>query len=307
MATTLVLDDIDFNFYMKQTECQRKVRSAGIFADDLVAYCWDNSLNRGPVMPWIKTHEKIRFRPGEVTLWSGQNGHGKSLVLGQLSMGFLTQGERVCIASFEMRPVITLFRICRQVCECAKPSEEDIRGFAQATDNALYVYDQQGMVESDKIIAVIKYCADKLQVKHFVIDSLMKCGISEDGPNAFNEQKHFVDSLCSVAKETNMHIHLVAHSRKLKDELTPPGKMDVKGSGSITDQVDNVITVWRNKAKEKELAEKGIAPADDPDCLLLVDKQRNGEWEGRIALWFIPHAQQFVETNSGMSMRMLPA
>ena len=81
--------------------------------------------------------------------------------------------------------------------------------------------------------------------------------------------------------------------------------MDVKGSGSITDQVDNVITVWRNKAKEKEFAEKGVAP-NDPDCLLICDKQRNGEWEGRVGLWFIQSALQFVENSFGQTMNMLP-
>ncbi len=33
--------------------------------------------------------------------------------------------------------------------------------------------------------------------------------------------------------------------------------------------------------------------------MLICDKQRNGEWEGRIALWYDKDSQQFVGTNGG--------
>ena len=32
----------------------------------------------------------------------------------------------------------------------------------------------------------------------------------------------------------------------------------------------------------------------DPDTLLICDKQRNGEWEGTIGLWYERNSQQFV-------------
>jgi hypothetical protein len=110
----------------------------------------------------------------------------------------------------------------------------------------------------------------------------------------YTAQKHFIDQICSIARDTGMHVHLVAHSKKKADEFSPPGKMDVKGSGSITDQVDNVITVWRNKKKEQE-AEQGRFTSD-PDALMICDKQRNGEWEGKVALWFNKESFAFHES-----------
>ena len=76
---------------------------------------------------------------------------------------------------------------------------------------------------------------------------------------------------------------------KKQDESHKPNKYDYKGTGAITDQVDNVISVWRNKVKEKK-REAGARDysVDDPDALLICDKQRNGEWEGNIGLWFHP-------------------
>jgi twinkle protein len=299
---TLIPDSIDFSGYLNDTDHAHKVRPAGSFADDVVAYFHDPRGPLGDKLPWPKTHGLIRFRPGEVTLWGGMNGHGKSLALGQVCLGLITQGKMVCIASMEMRPAITLARICRQAFGDNRPDAEFIQEFSGITNRRLWFYDQQGSVKTEKMLAVIRYCADQIKVNHFVIDSLMKCGMGEDD---YNGQKAFVDALTVIARDYGVHIHLIAHSRKGRDEFAPPGKMDVKGTGAITDQVDNVLTCWRNKPKERELQEGKADKTQDPDALLIIDKQRNGEWEGKIGLWFHPSSMQFVENGISGPMDML--
>jgi len=267
----LTADTVDFSAYLEETDAAHKVLRASSFVDDVIAYYHAGSPMHGAKMPWQKTHNYVRFRPGEVTLWAGMNGHGKSLVLGQIVLGFAAEKQRSCIASMEMKPAISLARICRQAKGEMLPDADFIRRFHAATDGLLWLYDQQGTVRPEMMLAVVRYCADKLRIDHFVIDSLMKCGIDEDD---FNRQKRFIDSLTAVARDTGMHIHLVAHSRKKADEHSPTGKMDVKGTGAITDQVDNVMTVWRNKRKELEQQEGGNKSAQEPDALLICDKQR---------------------------------
>ncbi|MCX7178516.1 MAG: AAA family ATPase [Proteobacteria bacterium] len=289
---SLIPDTIDFSAYLANTDAEHKVRPASAFVDDVVAHFHSPAGQTGARMPWPKTHSQLRFRPGEVTLWGGFNGSGKSLVLGQICLGLVEQGAQVCIASLEMRPAMTLARMCRQAYGAQQPGAEFIREFHTRTRRRLWFFDQQGTVRTDKMLAVIRYCADKIKVDHFVIDSLMKCGVDEDD---YNSQKRFLDALCVTARDNNLHIHLVAHSRKGRDEFAPPGKMDVKGSGAITDQVDNVVTVWRNKSKEREITEGKNDRTRDPDALLICDKQRNGDWEGKIALWFHPASTQYIE------------
>jgi twinkle protein len=173
----------------------------------------------------------------------------------------------------------------RQATGTEKPTEKFIGEYFTFLDNRLYMYDQQGTVNGERVIAVLYYVAETLGVQHFVIDSLMKCGVRSDDMNA---QKEFLDKLCAAARDLNVHVHLIAHSRKGEDEFSPPNKMDVAGSADITNQVDNVMTVWRNKKKEK-LIRSGKAKEEElnaPECLLICDKQRHGEWEGEIALWF---------------------
>ncbi len=295
-------DDVDFAAYMDLTEHDQRVIGAGQYAEDVVSYFWDEKVERGQVLPWEKTIGTIAFRPGEVTLWAGYNGHGKSLALGQFCVGLVTQAKNMCIASLEMKPVITLARMCRQAAGTSKPDPDFIRMFHQTTDYCMWLYDQQGTVSADKMIGVMRYAAEVKGCHHFILDSLLKCGIGEDD---YTAQKMFVDRICTVARDTGMHIHFVAHSRKGKDEKTPPGKMDVKGTGSITDQVDNVITWWRNKAKEDAARSGEELDDSQPDALLVCDKQRNGDWEGKVGFWFEPASLQFVESANRMPMDML--
>ncbi len=282
----VIPDSIDFDAYLNGGDENAKVRPASEYAEDVIARLHQTDAGSiGCRLPWSKSEELFRIRPGEVTLWPGINGHGKSMVVGQAMTSLMRQSQRVCIASMEMKPVATMARMCRQAFGANQPNVSYIRDFHAWTDDKLWIYDQHGTVNADRMLGVLRYAAEELGVTQFVIDSLMKCGIAEDD---YNGQKRFIDRLCAAAKDTNCHIHLIAHSRKGVDELSAPGKMDVKGSGSITDQVDNVLTVWRNKKKEVAI-EAGKATQDildAPDALLICDKQRHGEWEGRIALWF---------------------
>ena len=115
------------------------------------------------------------------------------------------------------------------------------------------------------------------------------------GADDYNLQKRFVDELSTHAKDTGMHIHLVAHSRKRENERSVMDKFDIKGASEITDMADNVFTIWRNKPKESE-GRKVMPNADimsKPDALLNCDKQRHGEWEGRVGLWYDKNSFQF--------------
>jgi len=297
-------DEIDFALYEHETEAQQKVKPAALWVQALIDNIRNPVRQKRAVMPWRKTHSQIAFRPGEVTIWGGANGNGKSLVTGQIALSLCAQDERVCIASFEMKPAKTLERMARQW-STYNPSDPAFRGdetaqaqfidlyeqFRDWTDNRLWLYDQQGTVTASQVGAVVRYCAKERGITHFFIDSLMKCVSGEDD---YNGQKAFIDELTAIARDHAIHVHLVHHIRKPANEDHKPNKYDYKGSGSITDQVDNVISVWRNKAKEKNREAGKIVSDGEPDALLICDKQRNGEWEGNIGLWFDSASQQFL-------------
>lgn len=304
MAEVIYADEIDFSLYERETDAQQKVKPASVWVQELIDRIHSPVKQKRAVMPWRKTHGLVQFRPGEVTVWGGANGNGKSLVTGQIALSLCTQGERVCIASFEMKPLKTLERMGRQWSthnvsdpafhgnENAKRQFIELYGqFRDWTNGKLWLYDQQGTVTASQVCAVVRYCAKEKGITHFFVDSLMKCVAAEDD---YNGQKMFVDQLTAIARDHEIHIHLVHHIKKPADESHKPTKYDYKGTGAITDQVDNVISVWRNKAKERKREAGAVVEDKEPDALLICDKQRNGEWEGNIGLWFDANSQQYL-------------
>ncbi len=234
----------------------------------------------GDQLPW-EAASRIGFRPGEVTLWMGINGHGKSAVTTQAVLWWALRGRKSCIASFEMLPRKTVERMLFQAIGGNMPTHEASWDFFAAMKGKVFIYDRRDRVDVETLYRVIRYCAVEKRVNHFVIDSLMKCVRGEDD---YNGQKDFVDALATMAKELGIHIHLVHHVRKGDNESRIPGKFDAKGTGAISDLVDQVLTVWRNKAKEAAIKD-GQPDDGSPDFLLICDKNRHGSWEGKVALW----------------------
>lgn len=295
-------DDIDFAAYERETEDAAKVRSAADFLAAMIADIGRPQFNEPhALLPWDKTHKLFAIRQSEVTLWAGVNGHGKSAVTGMVAASLLSQSEKVCIASFEMKPRKTLHRMVRQFMDLndstLEPGLEDVlrecyEQFAGLCTDRLWIYDQQGTVTPERVISVTRYCFKVLGIKHMFIDSLMKCVKGEDD---YNGQKAIVDELTAMARDYSAHVHLVHHLRKSGKETDQPDKNDVKGSGAITDQVDNLMLVWRNKEKELNAQAGKIVAEDEPDTVIFCRKQRNGTgWEGPIRLYFDPESMQFT-------------
>lgn len=305
MAHMIGPDDIDFSFYEHETDAHQKVKSASLYVQALIDRVNSPLREKRHYMPWGKTHKLIQFRGGEVTVWGGANGAGKSLVTGQVMLSLCAQDEKVGVASFEMKPTKSLARMGRQWTKCdiedqqvmSDPAErrvvlEEYAQFRDWTDNRLWFYDQQGTVEWRQVCAVARYCAKELGITQIVIDNLMKCVADEDDHNG---QKAFINELCAIARDYDIHIHVVHHIKKPPTDDHKPTKYDFKGTGAITDQVDNVIAVWRNKTKERSRQAKKLVSETEPDAMLIIDKQRNGTgWEGFIGLWYHHASQQFV-------------
>lgn len=292
----LIKDTIDFTAYMKEPE-DHKVRPASDFLEDTIAMFYPQPGAAVPPRPlWEKANGKIAFRPGEVSLWAGINGHGKSMFLSQVELDLVTQGEKVLSMSFEMLPARQMQRMARQAYADDLPPVQFIGNLHKWTNGRLWMYDHNGSIKWEKVMAVCRYAQEKFGITQFVIDSLMKC---VKGETDYDAQKDFVNELCAFAQSRKVHVHLVHHVRKSEDEDKIPGKFDAKGAGAVTDMVDNVFIVWRNKKAERGDAKDPRSPT----AMLRCDKQRNGEWEGMLGFWFHPESMQYLERISDFPVR----
>jgi len=281
----------DFLEFMSLRESQF-IEKPNIWLEELLNY--ESYQAEGDVLPWSKSHDLIQFRPGEVTLWGGINGHGKSLIVNQAILHWMASGAKAVVASLEMKPRDTLHRMLLQTGMSQNPTNADKTKFITWLTDKLWIYDQLDQVPFDRIIGMVHYAAQELGAKHIVIDSLMKCGIKDDD---YNGQKEFLDHLCWAAKSDNCHIHLVVHMRKRASENDRPGKFDVYGSSAITNLVDQLVIIHRNKEKE----EKG---GSECDASLYVAKNRHGGTEGGIKLWFAEGFLQFNQSSKWQDMRV---
>ncbi|KLF53522.1 DNA replication protein [Klebsiella aerogenes] len=252
--------------------------------------------------PWESLSYNFQFREAELTLVNGVNGHGKTEVVGHMALEAMRQGVKTCVASLELKPGVLLKRLTRQATCCKMPPVLEIDSAFNFYDDRLWIFGLTGTAKAERLIEIFTYARRRYGIQLFIIDSLMKCGIGDDD---YNGQKAFVDALCDFKNKTNSHIILVTHSRKGDSEEKPTGKMDVKGSGAITDLTDNLFIIWRNKGRERaiqrmqageQLSEKEEQLAAAPASVLMLEKQRNGEgWEGGVPLFLDEQSHQFLQ------------
>ena len=293
-ANDLLLAHVDVKPLVAAAKTQdpAELRSAAEFVDEVVREFYPpDDVSIGVVTPWQKIGRSLMFRYGEVTVLAGANGHGKSEIACQMVLDAAWQGDKACIASMEFKPRRWLWRMTRQCGGLSEPSIPYIREIHDWYSGKLWVFDTVGTAKADRVLEVFAYARRRYGIRLFLIDNLAKCGFDEDD---YNGQKGFVDKLTDFAKDDDVHVILVAHLRKAQDENHVGNKFDVKGSGAITDMVDNVLVIWRNKGKEDK-AREGKADDATPDALLICNKQRNGDEEPRISLWFDRESKQFLE------------
>lgn len=111
-----------------------------------------------------------------------------------------------------------------------------------------------------------------------------------------------MDQLTDFARGHDSHVLLVVHMRKREDEGKISGKLDIKGTGALSDMADSVLIAWRNKGKEKEIRkaqQRQEEPPEEmlnkPDAVIVCEKQRNGEDEPMVQLWFDRRSHQFLD------------
>jgi twinkle protein len=238
--------------------------------------------------PYGKIKNKVHFRPSDVTLWTGASGAGKSQVISDSIPHWITEGARICVASFEMPPAQTLRRLVKQTGDIDRPTIRYIDKVLAFLDRGLLLYEKVGKSGVPQLLEVFDYARAKYGCDMFVIDSLLRLGIASDD---YAGQEKAVYEIVDWTVRHKVHTHLVAHARKGEKGGGPPEIEDVKGASEIGANAANIIAVWRNRDHEDRLAK---AKTDDeraelnekPGVIMNIAKQRHGDFEGKIGLWF---------------------
>lgn len=237
------------------------------------------------------------FREGELTVWTGKRGEGKSTILGQILLESVNQGHKVCAYSGELgaarfKDWISLQAAGPDMLECRQdPATGADFYFVPAPvatlidewwDKKFYLYDIgiSAAHDEDSILNEFEYAHRVLNCDVFLVDNIMTARLKADR-DYYRAQSMFARRLAEFCKATKTHVHLVAHPRKTERGKAVDDSDEVGGSADVTNLADNVISVRR-------LAEPG-----EHNTELSILKARECGIMGKVALCFDPASRRF--------------
>lgn len=107
------------------------------------------------ITPILWGDNRIYLRPDELSVITGINRHGKTQVLGQISLSCMLQGSKICIASLEMKPQQLLERLTRQAAGLRNPTQEFIRKIYEWYKDKLWLFALTGTTKTDRLLGVL--------------------------------------------------------------------------------------------------------------------------------------------------------
>ena len=283
-----------------------ELKRAGVFLDDVIQEFYpQDEMVTGIPLPWPSANW-LRLRPGEVTLWTGTNGSGKTSSISQVLLHAADRGTRVCIFSGEVAAKKTLAKMVRQVAMMERPTVGYITDIMAWLDERVWIIDRKGKIDRARLLDHFRYARRRWGVGLFVIDSFMKLGIPLED---YQAQSDYAEDVTAFNDSEGCHTIVVAHPSKPKDDTKPVGRFAIKGSGDLSDKVHLCLETHRNRSKEKAIRdinkstkfsheEKVSKLADQhnrPDNLLICDKNRYDGREGAVDLWFNAEAECWAD------------
>lgn len=195
---------------------------------------------------------------GQLSVWTGTNGSGKSTFLGQELLYAVDQGFKVCAYSGELPGGLFRFWIDLQAAGpnyvvgrqdpktgyvYYKADPEVVPIIREWYRDDFFLYDHQNHgVTPDSLLDVFEYAARRYNCKVFLVDNLMMLASAEDDRTYYRRQSELVGRLIHFAQKHGVHVHLVAHPRKSEGR---PTKNDIAGTMEISNRADNVFAITR--------------------------------------------------------------
>lgn len=243
------------------------------------------------------------FSGGELSIWTGKRGEGKSTLLSQVLLDAVNQSHKVCVYSGEMPAPRFKLSMMEQAAGYRFLRREEIQGTGKEMfvvdktaamrinewwDKCLFLTDirKDNAHDEDNILALFEYARRVYGCDTFLVDNIMTARLKHEAQlGMWQAQSEFAGRLVSFSKANGVHVHLVAHPRKTGKASIETD--DVGGSGDITNRADNVLKVER--VPEEHLEKVGCS------TVLTVMKNREFGSIGAIKLNFNRCGRRFYQ------------
>jgi replicative DNA helicase len=244
--------------------------------------------------PWnVFTEKTGGYRPQELCVIAGNPGMGKSAMAIQTAMRVAEDGRGVLFFSLEMsrNSILQRMAVCRARVDGRKISagyanyEERVRltkAIYEMTKWPLWIA-EYGISTVSGIRAALRAKRSKQDVFMLVIDYLQLLQTIGKSSNRNEEVSEITRTLKLLAMEEKVNIQVLSQlNRENKKERRSPELQDLRESGSIEQDADQVTFVWRPEMMWPDREDyKGLVE-------LIIAKQRNGP-TGKFSLVWLGH------------------
>lgn len=206
---------------------------------------------------------------GQLVIWTGYNGSGKSTILSNIILNGVEEGHRAFVYSGELPKedfkewmdlqLSGTKYLASYDCPVKKqnipiPDPKYYKYLDDFYENMIYLFDTEDYATDNNIISAMEYMAKREGIGVFLVDNMLTMNVTGDGDNN-EKQAKLIIKLKAFARKFNAVVHLVAHPRKPALGQKRVDKYSISGTANITDLADRVIGFHRLSAEEKALSE----------------------------------------------------
>lgn len=240
---------------------------------------------------------------GDLIVWTGKRGEGKSTVLTQTALEAIEQGYNVCAYSGEIPADRFKYALYLQaagsahVCEFEDTEAGRVTQYVPKADmqridrwlsGRWWLYDNRiaEADEAESVLRVFEKAYRRYDCRVFLVDNLMVVRTCKRESDFYQAQADFCIRLRKFAERFGVIVHLVVHPRKTGSKAITDND-EIGGLGTITNAACAVFVMRRLSEAE--------ARENDCDAVLSCTKNRAYGQLGDVALRFIAKSRRFVQ------------
>ena len=216
------------------------------------------------------------FEMGCITIWTGLTNAGKTTVMTMIAKKTIEQGERIFFFNGEQtkedfknnlyiqassKKDLIRKQYRNSIVYDTFVKEEKARELEKIYGNKIYIYNNEVERDINSLLYAMEELRKEQKIRVFFLDNFMQIDIKSE--NVFQEQTNIMEKLRTFAVNKKVHIHLVAHPRKIERFQVRLSLYDIAGSSNLSNKAYNIISIMRmdkikNDNKEKEKLEREL-------------------------------------------------
>lgn len=250
------------------------------------------------------------FDKPSLSLWSGNNGCGKSSLLNQIAINAVNNGFKVAIYSGELRGKKMKRWLILQAAGKQYNKKSNYNSYDYYTPNnikdkivewfqgKLYNYNTKYSHNIEQVCLEVEKLVKEHQIDMLIMDNLSCLDIDELDGSINEQQKAAIKMLLRMTERMEISTHVVVHPKKSELYLR---KNDVSGAKTLTDLADCVFFVHRWNQDTQKAAKEFMQPqvfadlcsSETTNIVEVIKHREFGEAEGHIyKLFYEPESRR---------------